>query len=162
MITSVVNARDQYTQCTPFNGKAKRYRVTVRLLVRRVRRLNEAHVPNGQGELFNTYRFHVVFTDTPFPLVETEKIHRAHAIVEQVLAEPEDSALGHPPSGKFTANAPWLTLAALAHNLTRTLGTLASVFHTKARTGTIRRQLLAVPACLTTEARTLTFHLPER
>ncbi|MET8953650.1 transposase, partial [Streptomyces sp. NPDC004533] len=55
-----------------------------------------------------------------------------------------------------------LTLAALAHNLTRALGTLASAFHAKARTGTIRRQLLAIPARLAAGARTLTFHLPER
>ncbi|MFJ2818918.1 hypothetical protein ACIQOU_35345 [Streptomyces sp. NPDC091279] len=33
----------------------------------------------------------------------------------------------------FTANAAWLTLAALAHNLTRALGTLASAFHARAR-----------------------------
>jgi hypothetical protein len=74
----------------------------------------------------------------------------------------EDSALGHLPSGKFTANAAWLALAALAHNLTRVLGTLASAFHARARTGTIRRQLVAVPARLAAGARTLTFHLPER
>ena len=146
---------------TAFTGKAKKYRATARLLVRRVRRLNDAHIPEGQGELFTTYRFHAVFADTPFPLVEAEKIHRAHAIVEQVFADLEDSALGHLPSGKFTANAAWLTLAALAHNLTRALGTLASTFHAKARTGTIRRQLLAVPARLAGGARKLTFHLPE-
>nr|WP_232247997.1 IS1380 family transposase [Streptacidiphilus rugosus] len=146
---------------TAFTGKAKRYRATARLLVRRVRRLNDAHAPNGQGELFKVYRFHAVFADTPFPLVAAEKIHRAHAIVEQVFADLEDSALGHLPSGKFTANAAWLTLATLAHNLTRALGTLASAFHAKARTATIRRQLVAVPARLATGARTLTFHLPQ-
>ncbi|MEV5079245.1 hypothetical protein AB0K74_10565 [Streptomyces sp. NPDC056159] len=84
----------------------------------------------------------------PFELVEAERCHRAHAIVEQVFADLEDSALGHLPSGKFTANATWLTLAALAHNLTRAAGTLASAFHARARTGTIRRQLIAVLARL--------------
>lgn len=147
---------------TAFTGKAKKYHATARLLVRRVRRLNGAHIPDGQGELFKTYRFHAVFADTPFPLVEAEKIHRAHAIVEQVFADLEDSALGHLPSGKFTANAAWLTLATLAHNLTRALGALASAYHAKARTGTIRRQLITVPARLAAGARTLTFHLPER
>ncbi|MFF3518951.1 IS1380 family transposase, partial [Streptomyces sp. NPDC002573] len=67
-----------------------------------------------------------------------------------------------PPSGKYTANATWLTPAVLAHNLTRALGCLASAFHAKARTGTIRRQLVAVPARLATAARTLTSHLPAR
>ncbi|GAA3835158.1 transposase [Streptomyces chiangmaiensis] len=60
-----------------------------------------------------------------------------------------------------TATA-WLTLAALAHNLTRALGCLASAFHVRARTGTIRHQLVAVPARLASGGRTLTFHLPER
>ena len=62
-------------------------------------------------------------------------------LTEQVFADLEDSALGHLPSGKCTANAAWLTLAAVAHNLTRALGTLASAFHARARTGTIRRAL---------------------
>jgi Transposase DDE domain group 1 len=147
---------------TAFTGKAKKYHTTARLLIRRVKRLNDTHVPDGQGELFTTWRFHAVFTDSPFELVEAEKCHRAHAIVEQVFADLEDSALGHLPSGKFTANAAWLTLAALAHNLTRAAGALASAFHARARTGTIRRQLIAVPARLAARGRTLTFHLPER
>ncbi|MDH6124801.1 transposase [Kitasatospora sp. GP82] len=147
---------------TAFTGKAKRYHATARLLVRRVKRLTDAHVPKGQGELFAVWRFHAVFTDSHLPLVEAEADHRRHAIIEQVFADLEDSALGHLPSGKFTANAAWLTLAALAHNLTRAVGTLASVFHAKARTGTIRRQLIAIPARLADRARTLTFHLPKR
>ncbi|PWI06340.1 IS1380 family transposase [Streptomyces sp. NWU339] len=147
---------------TAFTGKAKKYHTTARLLIRRVKRLNDAHVPDGQGELFKTWRFHAVFTDSPFELVEAEKCHRAHAIVEQVFADLEDSALGHLPSGKFTANAAWLTLATLAHNLTRALGALASAFHARARTGTIRRHLIAVPARLAVRGRTQTFHLPER
>ncbi|WP_338673281.1 IS1380 family transposase [Streptomyces sp. SCSIO 30461] len=146
---------------TAFTGKAKRYHATARLLVRRVKRLNDAHVLDGQGELFTVWRFHAVFTDQVLPLVEAEADHRRHAIVEQVFADLEDSALGHLPSGKFTANAAWLTLAALAHNLTRALGALASAFHARARTGTIRRQLIAVPARLAAGARTLTWHLPQ-
>ena len=148
-------------QYTAFIGKAKRYRTAARLLVRRVKRLNDVGVPDGQGELFTVWRFHAVFTDSPLPLVEAEADHRRHAIVEQVFADLEDSALGHLPSGKFTANAAWLTLAAVAHNLTRALGTLASAFHARARTGTIRRQLINVPARLAAGGRTLSWHLPE-
>lgn len=146
---------------TAFTGKAKKYRTTARLLARRVKRLNPPTVPDGQGELFAAWRFHAVFTDSRLSLVEAEADHRRHAIVEQVFADLEDSALGHLPSGKFTANAAWLILAALAHNLTRALGTLASTFHARARTGTIRRQLLHVPARLAKGARTLTWHFPE-
>ncbi len=60
-------------------------------------------------------------------------MHREHAQVEQVFADPEDSALAHLPSGKFTAKAAWLSLAATAYNLTRSAGHLASVFHARAR-----------------------------
>ncbi|MFJ3977111.1 transposase [Streptomyces sp. NPDC090021] len=144
-----------------FTGRAKKYQVTARLLVCRVKRLNPVSMPEGQGELFAAWRFHAVFTDSREPLVATEAGHRRHAIVEQVFADLEDSALGHLPSGKFTANAAWLTLATLAHNLTRAVGALASAFHARARTGTVRRQLLAIPARLASQARTLTWHLPQ-
>ncbi|WP_201724604.1 transposase, partial [Streptomyces antimycoticus] len=89
-------------------------------------------------------------------------MHRAHAAVEQVFADLEDSALGHLPSGKFTANAAWLTLAATAYNLTRAAGHLASAFHAKARTGTIRRHLIAVPARIARPGRQVALHLPQR
>jgi len=46
--------------------------------------------------------------------------------------------------GSFAANSAWLVFAAIAFNLTRAGGTIASVFHAKATTATIRRQLIAV------------------
>ena len=48
----------------------------------------------------------------------------------------------------------------MAFNLTRAAGTLASAFHAKATTGTIRTQLINVPARLARSARRLTLHLP--
>jgi hypothetical protein len=69
-------------------------------------------------------------------------------------------ALAHLPSGRFTANAAWLVCAAIAHNLTRAAAALASLFHAKARTATIRHKVIAVPARLARSARTLTLHLP--
>jgi len=69
-------------------------------------------------------------------------------------------ALAHLPSGQFAANSAWLVLAAIAFNLTRAAGAIASVFHAKASTATIRRQLIAVPARLATSARRLVLHLP--
>lgn len=80
-------------------------------------------------------------------------MHLHHACVEQVSADLDDSALAHLPSGKFTANAGWLTTPAAAYNLTRAAGRLASVFHAKARTGTIRRHLINVPARITSGSR---------
>jgi len=53
----------------------------------------------------------------------------------------------------------WLVLAAIAFNLTRAAGTIASVFHTKAITATIRRQLIAVPGRLANSGPRLVIHL---
>ncbi|MGX4694776.1 transposase [Streptomyces sp. JNUCC 63] len=133
-----------------------------------MKRLNPKSVPEGQAELFGVCRHHVIFTDSPFELVQAEPMHREHAQVEQDFADLEDSALARLPSGKFTANSPrggppaWLALAATAYNLTRAAGRLASAFHAKARTGTIRRHLIHVPARIATKARTITLHLPQR
>lgn len=147
---------------TAFTSKKKQFHTTARLIVRRVKRLNPKTVPEGQAELFGVWRHHVIFTDSHFELAQAEPMHREHAVVEQVFADLEDSALGHLPSGKFTANAAWLTLAAAAYNLTRAAGHLASTFHAKARTGTIRRHLINVPARIATGAPRITLHLPQR
>jgi hypothetical protein len=64
-------------------------------------------------------------------------------------------------SGHFAANAAWLVMAAIAFNLTRAAGTIASVFHAKVTTATIRRQLIAVPGRLAKSARRLVIHLPK-
>ncbi|MDJ0374322.1 transposase, partial [Streptomyces sp. H10-C2] len=146
---------------TAFTSKKKAFHTTARLIVRRVKRLNAKTVPDGQSELFAVWRHHAIFTDSRFVLTDAEPMHRDHAAVEQVFADLEDSALAHLPSGAFTANAAWLTLAAAAYNLTRAAGHLASVFHARARTGTIRRHLIHVPARIATRARTITLHLPQ-
>ncbi|MCY0920257.1 transposase, partial [Streptomyces sp. H27-G5] len=147
---------------TAFTSKKKAFHTAARLIVRRVKRLNPKTVPAGQSELFGVWRHHAIFTDSVFVLTDAEPMHRDHAAVEQVFADLEDSALAHLPSGTFTANAAWLTLAATAYNLTRAAGHLASVFHARARTGTIRRHLIHVPARIATRARTITLHLPQR
>lgn len=49
----------------------------------------------------------------------------------------------------------------MAFNLTRAAGTLASAFHAKARTATIRAQLINVPARIACSARRLRLHLPQ-
>jgi hypothetical protein len=50
----------------------------------------------------------------------------------------------------------------MAFNLTRAAGALASAFHAKATTGTIRAQLINIPARVSRSARPLTLHLPTR
>ena len=141
---------------TAFTSLAKRKQASARLIVRRVPDMNPAH----QSELFTVYRYHAVFTNSPLPMLQAEKAHRAHAIVEQVIADLKNGPLAHLPSGSFWANSAWLVCAAMAFNLTRAAGALASVFHAKATTGTIRAQLINVPGRLARSARKTTLHLP--
>jgi hypothetical protein len=145
------------TTYTAFESK-KRHRVTARLIVRRVRRLQPA---DGKEELLPAYRYHAIFTNVTFPLVEAEAFHRRHAVVEQFFADLIDGPLAHLPSGKFNANAAWLQLACTAHLLGRTLGVMASPRHALARPATLRRELNNVPARLAQSGRgNLTWHLP--
>ncbi|NIY69547.1 transposase IS4 family protein [Streptomyces malaysiensis] len=83
-------------------------------------------------------------------------------MVEQVIADSKASALTHLPSGHFHANAAWLTLWAIAYNLLRAAGALASAFHAKATTATLRAHLVRVPARIARSARRLTLHLPRQ
>jgi Transposase DDE domain group 1 len=145
---------------TAFTSRRKADHVPARLIVRRVKRLNSASVPAGQGELFTTHRYHAVFTDSPEPMLAAEKTHRQHAVIEQVHADLKAGPLAHLPSGSFAANSAWLVLAAIAVNLTRAAGALASGFHARATTATIRAQLINIPARLARSARRLRLHLP--
>jgi hypothetical protein len=145
---------------TAFASK-KNQQVTARLIVRRVRDLNKK-AAQGQDELFPVWRYHAVFTDSPFELVQAEGQHRDHAVVEQVFADWYDGPLAHLPSGHFNANAAWLVIAAMAQNLLRTAGVLAGLPHAKARAATIRRDLISIAARTARHGRGhLTLHLPE-
>jgi hypothetical protein len=143
---------------TAFEGT--RYAITARLIVRRIKRINPT-ARKGQDELFATYRYHAVLTDSPFVLVQAEAQHRGHAVIEQVNADLINGPLAHLPSGDFHANSAWLACAAIAHNLTRAAGRLASPRYGKARAATIRTQIINVPARLAHRARTIHLHLPE-
>jgi Transposase DDE domain group 1 len=154
----VSDAQVAETQYTAFTSK-KGQQITARLIVRRVRDQNK---PAGQDELFPAWRYHAVFTDSPVELVQAEGQHRDHAIVEQVFADWTDGPLAHLPSGFFPANAAWLTCAAVAHNLLRAAGSLASLAYGKARGATIRRDLIDVAARTARHGRGhITLHLPE-
>ena len=150
-------AETQYTAFASKKGKA----VAARLIVRRVRDLN-TKAAEGMDELFPVWRHHAVFTDSPFELVQAEGHHRGHAIVEQVFADVTSGPLAHLPSGHFAANAAWLSIAAMAHNLVRAAGALASLPFAKARAATIRRDLIAVAARTARHGRGhVTLHLPQ-
>ena len=95
-------------------------------------------------------------------LIQAEGQHRDHAVVEQVFADVTSGPLAHMPSGVFAANAAWLSIAAMAHNLLRAAGALASLPFARARAATIRRDLIAVAARAARHGRGhLTLHLPE-
>ena len=144
---------------TAFSSRKAAEQVPGRLVVRRIPDLNPAP-GDGQHSLFDTWRFHAFFTTTDCDAVTADKIHRGHAIIEQVHADLKDSALAHLPSGRFTANAAWLVLAVMAFNLTRAAATITGAGLAKARTATIRRTLITVPARIASSARRLTLHLP--
>jgi Transposase DDE domain group 1 len=146
---------------TAFASHGAKHAVTARLIVRRVRDANPAHVvANEQGELFPAWRHHAVFTDSPLTLLQAEADHRRHAVIEQVIADLKNGPLAHLPSGRFNANGAWLALAAMAFNLTRAAGALASCFHAKATTASIRAQLINVPARPVRSARRIHLRLP--
>jgi hypothetical protein len=146
---------------TAFTSHPTTKQATGRLIARRVKRLNPK-TEHGQDGLFAVWRYHAVFVTSDFEMVQAESQHRDHAIIEQVIADAAASALAHLPSGSFPANAAWAVLWAIAHNLTRALGALASAFHTRATTATIRAHLINIPARLARSARRLTLHLPEQ
>jgi hypothetical protein len=155
----VSDAEVAETGYTAFASR-RRHAVTARLIVRRVRRLTP-QVAAGQTELGPAWRYHAVFTDSPFPTLTAEADHRAHAVIEQLNAELIDGPLAHLPSGRFTANAAWLTCTGIAHNLLHAAATLASRSHASARSGTLRRHLITVPARIAHRGRDrIVLHLP--
>ena len=117
----ISDAQIAETSYTAFVSRPKHQQVHGRLIVRRVKRLNPKTAP-GQDGLFDVWRHHAVFVTTRIELLQAESDHRAHAIVEQVIADAAASALAHLPSGSFTANSAWAVLWAIAHNLTRAIG----------------------------------------
>ena len=157
----VSDAQVAEVEFTAFASRGEKHAVTARLIVRRVRDQNPAHVvADAQGELFPAWRHHAVFTNSPLVMLQAEADHRRHAIIEQVIADLKNGPLAHLPSGRFNANGAWLVLAAMAFNLTRAAGALASLFHARATTATIRRQLINDPGPVVRSARRIRLRLP--
>ena len=131
---------------TAFSSRKKADRVPGRLVVRRIPELNPK-ATDGQPTLFDAHRFHAFFTTVPMEAIDAwwnGQTHRRHAVIEQVNADLKNSALAHLPSGHFGANSAWLAAAVMAYNLTRTAGVLAAGRFRKARTATIRDELVNV------------------
>jgi len=150
-------AETGYTAFTSKKGQA----ITARLIVRWVKDLNR-QAGHGQDELFTVWRYHAVFTGSPFEMIQAEAQHRGHAQAGQVFADLVSGPLAHLPPGSFPANAAWLTLAAISHNLLRAAGSLASLACARARGATLRRDLIDVAARTARHGRgEIILHLPE-
>jgi hypothetical protein len=127
-----------------------------RLIVRRTR------LVGAQAELFPNWRYHAFVTDRVGTAVWLDQDHRRHATVELCIRDLKAGVgLRHHPSGKFSANAAWLLIATLAHNLLRWvaaigLGARGELVVAK----TLRRTLLTLPGRLTRSARRLILQLP--
>ncbi len=141
------------TTYRPFGKKAP----LVRLIVRRVK-----PTPGSQLALFVEYAYHAFITDRAGATLELEADHRRHAVVEDAIRDLKYGVgLNHLPSGRFGANAAWLNLNVIAHNLARWVSRLG-LGETLIATDTLRRRHLRTPGRITRSGRKLTLHLPTR
>ena len=142
------------TEYTPFAGEADA--VPVRLIVRRVK-----PTPGSQLALFATYSYHAFITDRDGDTLGLEADHRRHAEIENAIRDLKYGVgLNHLPLGRFPANAAWLAVQVMAHNLARRttrIGLGEPVMTTK----TLRRRFFSLAGRLTRKARHLTTHLPQ-
>lgn len=141
------------TTYTAFKGT--RDEVELRLIVRRVR-----PTPGSQLALDVVFDYHPILTDRTGDTLWLEADHRTHARVELVIRDLKAGGLAHVPSGIFTANAAWLALAVLAHNLARWTLAAAGGRWRDATTETLRTKLVAMPARLVHSARTIKLRFP--
>jgi hypothetical protein len=128
-----------------------------RLIVRRVR-----PTPGSQLALFTEFSYHAFVTDRSGEMLELEQDHRRHADIENTIRDLKYGVgLNHLPSGRFGANAAWLALNVMAHNLAR-FTTRIGLAESTITTETLRRRYLTVPGRMTRSARRRTLHLPVR
>ena len=147
------------TQYTPFQHEPDA--APVRLIVRRVK-----PTPGSQLALFATYSHHAFITDREGDTLdlEADPIRRwgtGHAEIENAIRDLKYGVgLNHLPSGRFPANAAWLAVQVMAHNLARWTGRIG-MGEQLATTKTLRRRFFSLPGRLTRKARRLTLHLPQ-
>ncbi len=110
--------------------------------------------------MFTTWDYHAFVTDRDRDMLQLEAEHRRHAIVEQSIAELKSAGLAHLPSSRFMANAAWLALTAMAHNLGCAVGLLAGGTLHRATATTLRRAVFTIPGRLERSGRRLDLRLP--
>ena len=139
---------------TPFRSEPSA--APVRLIVRR-----EKPTSGSQLALFANYSYHAFITDREGDVLELEDDHRRHAEIENAIRDLKYGVgLNHLPSGRFAANAAWLAVQVMAHNLARwtaRIGLGEQIITTK----TLRRRFFSLAGRITRSARRLTLHLPQ-
>ncbi len=76
------------------------------------------------------------------------------------IKELKSASLAHLPSGHFMANAAWLALAVMAHNLRRAVGQLAGPDLQRATAAMLRRKVFTMPGRLVHTGRRRHLRLP--
>lgn len=110
--------------------------------------------------LFVSYSYHAFITDREGDTLELEADHRRHAEIENAIRDLKYGVgLNHLPSGRFAANAAWMAVQVLAHNLARWTARIGLGEQTLT-TKTLRRRFFSLAGRLTRSARRLTLHLP--
>jgi hypothetical protein len=108
------------------------------------------------------HRFQCFITDQPDPdIAALEATHRQHAEVEDRVKTLKACGAGHLPFHHFQANAAWLELALLAHDiLVWTQQLLLDGEHATSEPKRLRYRILHVAGQITRHARRTTLHLP--
>ena len=128
----------------------------MRLIVRRVK-----PTPGSQLALFASYSYHAFITDREGDALQLEADHRRHAEIENAIRDLKYGVgLNHLPSGRFAANAAWMAVQVLAHNLARWTARIG-LGERAVTTKTLRRRFFSLVGRLTRSARRLTLHLPQ-
>ena len=111
--------------------------------------------------LFANYSYHAFITDREGDTLQLEADHRRHAEIENAIRDLKYGVgLNHLPSGRFAANAAWMAVQVIAHNLARWTARIA-LGEQAVTTRTLRRRFFALAGRLTRSARRLTLHLPQ-
>ena len=147
------------TSYTPFQSEPDA--APVRLIVRRVK-----PTPNSQLALLIDYSDHGFITDRDGDTLELEAdlghVNNSHAEIENAIRDLKYGVgLNHLPSGRFAANAAWLAVQVMAHNLARWAARIG-LGEQLVTTKTLRRRFFSIAGRLTRSARRLTLHLPQR
>lgn len=136
----------------PFVGKGK----PCRLIVRRT-----TPAPGSQLALLADYAYHALITNREGPTIDVEADHRRHAEIENTIRDLKYGVgLNHLPSGRFGANAAWLAINVMAHNMARWTSRIG-LGETLIATDTLRRRHLRLPGRLTHSGRQPNLHLPQ-